>query len=167
MRRQAIREVTARTALGVTAALGITWAAFAFHFNLSSATSLHLLLVTTIALRWGLLEASIVSLLSVLCLDYFFTDPVFAFDMRDSRDWVALLTFEGVALLASRLSNQVRSHAAEAERSRSQVQKLYELSQHILLLDRQKPVDQQLATLIQTTFGMRGVALWNANELQL
>jgi two-component system sensor histidine kinase KdpD len=158
MRRRAIRGVSAR--------LGITWAAFAFHFNLSSATSLHLLLVTTIALRWGLIEASIVSLLSVLCLDYFFTDPVFAFNMTDSRDWVALLTFEGVALLASRLSNQVRSHAREAERSRSQVQKLYELSQHILLLDRQKP-EEQLTTLIQSTFEMRGVALWNAQDLHL
>ena len=67
MRRRAIREVAARTAVGISAALGITWAAFAFHLNLSSATSLQLLLVTTIALRWGLLEASIVSLLSVLC----------------------------------------------------------------------------------------------------
>jgi two-component system, OmpR family, sensor histidine kinase KdpD len=153
--------------MGISAALGITWTAFAFHFNLSSATSLHLLLVTTIALRWGLIEASIVSLLSVLCLDYFFTDPVLAFNMTDSRDWVALFAFEGVALLASRLSNQVRSHAREAERSRSQVQKLYELSQHILLLDRQKPVDEQLATLIQSTFEMRGVALWNAQDLHL
>ncbi len=167
MRRRAIREVALRTALGISAALGITWVAFSFHFNLSSATSLHLLLVTTIALRWGLLEASVVSLLSALCLDYFFTDPVFAFNMTDSRDWVALFTFEGVALLASRLSNRVRSHAREAERSRLQVQKLYELSQHILLLDRQKPVDEQLATLIQATFEMRGVALWNAHDLHL
>jgi two-component system sensor histidine kinase KdpD len=167
MSRRAIRGVIARTVVGISAALGITWAAFAFHCNLSSATSLHLLLVTSIALRWGLVEASVVSSLSVLCLDYFFTDPVFAFNMTDSRDWVALLTFEGVALLASRLSNQVRSHAREVERSRSQVQKLYELSQHILLLDRQKPVEQQLATLIQSTFEMRGVALWNAQDLHL
>src|SRR5271155_1129588 len=153
-----IREGAARTAAGITAALGVSWAAFELHFNLSSATSLHLLLVTTLALQWGLVEASIVSLLSVGCLDYFFTDPVFAFDMRDSRDWVALLTFEGVALLASRLSNQVRSHAREAERSRSQVQKLYELSQQILLIDRQRPVEQQLAAVIQATIAMRGVA---------
>jgi two-component system sensor histidine kinase KdpD len=167
MRRRAISEIAARTAAGITAALGMTWAAYEFHFNLSSATSIHLLLVTTIALRWGLIEASMVSLLSVACLDYFFTDPVFAFNITDSRDWVALLTFEGVALLASRLSNQVRRHAREAERSRSQVQKLYELSQNILLLDRQKPVDEQLAMLIQSTFEMRGVALWNAHDLRL
>jgi two-component system, OmpR family, sensor histidine kinase KdpD len=167
MSTRAIREVAARTAIGITAALAITWAAYEFHFNLSSATSIHLLLVTTIALRWGFIEASIVSLLSVACLDYFFTQPVFVFYMTDTHDWVALFTFESVALLVSRLSNQIRKHAREAERSRSQVQKLYDLSQHILLLDRQKPVEQELASLIQSTFEMRGVALWNAQELQL
>ena len=56
----------------------ITWAAYQLHFNLSSATSVHLLLVTVIALRWGFFEASVVSLLSVACLDYFFTQPLFS-----------------------------------------------------------------------------------------
>jgi two-component system, OmpR family, sensor histidine kinase KdpD len=156
-----------RTAVGIAAALGITWAAYELHFNLSSATSIHLLLVTTIALRWGLIEASIVSALSVACLDYFFTQPLFAFYITDAHDWVALLTFEAVALLVSRLSNQSRQNVREAERSQSQVQKLYDLSQNILLLDRNKPVEQELARLIQFTFAMCGVALWNAQELRL
>lgn len=68
-----IRDTVVRIAVGIAAALLITWAAYRFHFNLSAATSVHLFLVTVIALRWGFLEASIVSLLSVACLDYFFT----------------------------------------------------------------------------------------------
>jgi K+-sensing histidine kinase KdpD len=95
-------------------------------------------LITAIALRWGFLEASIVSLLSVACLDYFFSlQPLFRFYMTDTHDWVALVTFESVALLVSRLSNQVSRHARESEMHRSQLQKLYELSQNVLLLDRQ------------------------------
>src|SRR5258705_2458279 len=167
MTKETLRDVIIRIAVGIAAALFITWVAFRFHFNLSSATSIHLFLVTAIALRWGFLEASIVSLLSVVCLDYFFTQPLFRFYMTDSHDWVALVTFESVALLVSRLSNQVSRHAREAEIHRSQLQKLYELSQNILLLDRQKPVDQQLATLIQATLQAKGVALWNAYELHL
>ena len=116
--------------------------------------------VTAIALRWGFLEASIVSLLSVACLDYFFTQPLFAFYMSDSHDWVALITFESVALLVSRLSNQVRRHVRESEMHRSRLQKLYELSQNILLLDRRRAVDQQIAGLIQSTLQAKGVALW-------
>src|ERR1700749_617738 len=160
MIKRTIHDVAIRIAVGITAALLITWVAYRFHFNLSSATSIHLFLVTAIALQWGFLEASIVSLLSVACLDYFFTQPLFKFYMTDTHDWVALVTFESVALLVSR-------HARESEMHRSQLQKLYELSQNILLLDRQKPIDQQLASLIQTTLQVKGVALWNAYDLHL
>jgi two-component system, OmpR family, sensor histidine kinase KdpD len=167
MPTKTIRDVAIRIVIGVAASLLTTWIAFQLHFNLSSATSVHLFLVTVVALRWGFLEASIVSLLSVACLDYFFTQPLFAFYMSDSHDWVALGTFEGVALLVSRLSNQVGLHVRESEMHRSQLQKLYELSQNILLLDPQKPIDQQLANLIQSTLKVKGVALWNAYDLRL
>jgi two-component system sensor histidine kinase KdpD len=167
MIKRTIRDVTIRIAAGIAAALFITWVAYRFHFNLSSATSIHLFLITAIALRWGFLEASIVSLLSVACLDYFFTQPLFNFYMTDTHDWLALATFESVALLVSRLSNQAIRHARDAEIHRSQLQKLYELSQNVLLLDQQKPVDQQLANLIRDTLQAKGVALWNAYDLHL
>jgi two-component system sensor histidine kinase KdpD len=167
MHKRIIRDTAIKIAVGILAALLITWVAYRFHFNLSSATSVHLFLVTAIALQWGFLEASIVSLLSVACLDYFFTQPLFQFYMTDSHDWIALVTFESVALLVSRLSNQVSRHARESEMHRSHLQKLYELSQNILLLDRQEPVDQKLANLIRDTLQVKGVALWNAHELHL
>src|ERR1700722_9962411 len=110
MLKRTMRDVAIRITAGILAALLITLLAYRLHFNLSSATSIHLFLVTAIALRWGFLEASVVSILSVACLDYFFTQPLFAFYMTDSRDCVALATFESVALLVSRLSNQVREH---------------------------------------------------------
>src|ERR1700722_17401176 len=110
MLKRTMRDVAIRITAGILAALLITWAAYRFHFNLSSATSVHLFLVTAIALRWGFLEASVVSLLSVACLHYFFSQPLFAFYMTESHDWVALIPFESVALLVSRLSNQVREH---------------------------------------------------------
>ncbi|HTF66450.1 MAG TPA: ATP-binding protein [Edaphobacter sp.] len=167
MTKKALREVALKIVVGILAALSITWLAYRFHFNLSSATSIHLFLVTAIALRWGFLEASIVSLVSVACLDYFFTQPLFHFYMTDSHDWVALVTFESVALLVSRLSNQVSRHAREAEIHRTQLQKLYELSQNVLLLEHQKPADQQLADLILSTLQVKGVALWNGYDLRL
>src|ERR1700677_994296 len=167
MQKRIIREVATRIAVGVAAALLITWVAYRFHFNLSSATSVHLFLVTAIALRWGFFEASIVSLLSVACLDYFFTQPLFKLYISDSHDWVALVTFESVALLVSRLSNQVSRHARESEAHGANLQKLYDLSQSILLLDRHEPIEQQLASLISDTFHVQGVALWNAYDLRL
>jgi len=167
MTRKLIRGVAGRIAAGAGGSLLITCVAYDVHVNLSSATSLQLLLVTAIALRWGFLEAGIVSLLSVAGLDYFFTEPLLKFYIADPRDWVALGAFESVALVVSSLSNQVRRHARESELHRSQLQKLYELSQSILLLDRQKPLEPQLASLLHSILRVEGVVLWNAYDLQM
>jgi two-component system, OmpR family, sensor histidine kinase KdpD len=144
----------------------LTWLAFRLHLNLSTATSLHLLLVLLIALRWGFWEASLTSLLSVLCLDYFFTQPLFAFYMTDAHDWVAMGAFETVALLVSRLSNQTRRHAAEAETQRERMEKLYELSQSVLLLDQRQPVSAQMCVLVRRTLSLDFVAIWDAGASQ-
>jgi two-component system, OmpR family, sensor histidine kinase KdpD len=167
MTRRRIRGVAGRIAAGAAGSLLITCVAYRFHFNLSAATSVQLFLVTAIALRWGFLEAGIVSLFSVACLDFFFTEPLFRFYMADPHDWVALGAFESVALVVSSLSNQVRRHARESELHQSQLQKLYELSQSILLLDRQKQLEPQLADLLHSTLRVEGVILWNAYDLHM
>ncbi|MGC2398209.1 MAG: ATP-binding protein [Acidobacteriaceae bacterium] len=162
-----MRVTGGRIAAGIAAAMLITLAAFRLHFNLSAATSVHLFLVTAIALRWGFLEASLVSMCSVACLDYFFTDPLFQFYIADSHNWVALGAFEGVALMVARLSGQVNRHARKLEQHQAQLQKLYELSQGILRLDRQRYLGEQLSDLLVCTLGARGVALWNAHDCRL
>ncbi len=167
MTRKPIRGVVGRIAAGAAGALLVTFVAYRFHFNLSSATSVQLLLVTAIALRWGFLEAGIVSLLSVACLDYFFTEPLLRFYIADPHDWIALGAFESVALVVSSLSNQVSRHARGSELHRAQLQKLYELSQSILLLDRQKALEPQLASLLHSGLRVEGVVLWNAYELRM
>ncbi len=167
MTARQIRAKILRIAIGYAVALFLTFSAFRLHFNLSSATSLHLFLVAVIALRWGFLEASAVSLLSVACLDYFFTDPLFAFYISDSRDWVAMGTFEAMALLVSSLSNRVARHDQEAKLHQAQLQKLYDLSQQILLLDREASVEQSIADLVRSSLQIDGVALWNAYSLNV
>lgn len=162
-----IRDASLKIAAGSAAALLITFLSYRLDFNLSSATSVHLLLVAAIALRWGLLEASLVSLLSVACLDYFFTKPLFVFVINDSHDWVALGAFETVAILISTLSNRVNHHAHEAEMRQAQLQKLYELSERILLLDHGEMVEQKLAALIRSTLDVESVAVWNAYDLRM
>src|SRR3984885_14583776 len=126
------RRLAIRILSGIAAACVTTGVAYYCRFNLSSATSVHLFLITAIALRWGFTEASAVSVVSVGCLDYFFTEPLFHFYMSDSHDWVALATFEIVALVVSRLSDQVHRHATQSELHRFHLQRLYQLSQDIL-----------------------------------
>jgi two-component system sensor histidine kinase KdpD len=163
-----INGVTVRRALvGCGLSLTLSLIAFHLHFNLSSATSAHLFLVVAIALRWGFLEASLASIVSVACLDYFFTDPLFAFYISDSHDWVALITFEAAALLVSKLSIRVRLFAREAERQQARVQMLYEISQQFLLIDPMQDVERNLTMLLQSATKAHGVALWNGYDMRL
>lgn len=162
-----VRRSIRRVAAGSIAALLLTLLTFYLHFNLASATSVHLFLVVMIALRWGFPEAGIVSVLSVACLDYFFTEPLFAFSISDSHDLVSLLTFEAAALLVSRLSNQATLHAQASELHQQRLQKLYELSQQVLVLDRMGLVEQQLADLIRFNLLLEGTALWTVRDQRL
>ena len=156
-----------RAAFGCAFALVLSLIAFRLHFNLSSATSVHLFLVVSIALRWGFLEASIASIMSVACLDYFFTDPLFVFYIADSHDWIALITFEAAALLVSKLSDRINLFGHEAERQKASIQMLYEISQQLQLLDPTHDLGQDLTVLLQRALGARSVALWNAYELRM
>jgi two-component system sensor histidine kinase KdpD len=61
----------------------------------------------------------------------------------------------------------VGHHAREAEKRQAQLQKLYELSERLLLLDHGEAVEQRLANLIQSTLNVGGVALWNAYDFNL
>jgi two-component system sensor histidine kinase KdpD len=161
------REFVLRTLVGGAIAISMSWIAFRLHANLSTATSLGLLLVIIVAHRWGFTQASLVSILSVLCLDFFFIPPIFQLSVHEIDDWVALAIFEIVALSISHLSTQAEKHARLAEEQRQQLQRLNELGRNLLFLDPHEAAEPQLVSLILDTLGSAGVALWNGQEQRL
>jgi two-component system sensor histidine kinase KdpD len=151
-----------RGCLAGLAAVGlVTFIAFRLHLNLSTSGSLYFLIVVMVSVIWGFWEASVTSLIAVNCLNYFFVPPVFTCGFR-SQNWVALGTFEIAALTVSRLSTRAQEKARAEARQRMEVQKLYELSRRILLLDRRQAIGPQMASLIQEIFRTESVALFDA-----
>ncbi len=128
--------------------------------NLSTAGFIQMFLVLLVAIRWGLVQATVVSVSSFLCLNYLFTAPFFTFRVADPQNWVALFTFEGTALLASGLSAKVRLHAAEAETQHARALKLYELSRAVLLIDQRRSTGDQLCALVREIFEVDEVEVW-------
>ena len=153
----------ARGAAGLVLAAGVAACAFLLHFNLSTASSLQLLLVVVIGLRWGLLQATLVSVVSVASLNFLFTAPVFKFSVADKQNWVSLGTFETTALLVSWLASKVQSRTAEADLQRTQTVKLYELSRAILLIDAKRSTSDQLSALISELIHVDEVQLWESH----
>ncbi len=150
-----VKQATQRvltTLLLVGCVIAVACGAYFLHTNLSTAGSAEMLLVLLVALRFGFIQATLVSLSVIFCLNFLFIPPIFTFTVADPQNWVSLFTFETTALLVSILSSKVRSHAAQVEAQRGRAIKLYELSRAILLIDRRQPAAAQLQTLIAEIF---------------
>jgi len=149
---------------GMAAVALLTFCAYKLQLNLSTSGSLYLLIVVVVSIRSGFWEASIVSLLAVMCLDYFFTAPAFTFYVSDPQNWVALATFEATALIVSRLSTRARIQARREARHRLLLEKVYDLSRRILLLDRRQTPGPQIVFLIKDIFQVEAAVLFDASE---
>jgi two-component system, OmpR family, sensor histidine kinase KdpD len=129
--------------------------------NITTAGFAFLIVVLVIAARWGFPEALLASILSVLCFNFFFIQPVGTFNVEDPQNWVALLAFLATAIVASELSTLARQRARQAEDRRQEMERLYALSRAILLTDPAQPAAQQIAERITGIFPLDGVALYD------
>ncbi len=82
-----------------------------------------------------------VSIIAVLCLDYFFTQPLFSLQMDDPLNIVAVIVFLGTALLISRLMSQ-------RKRAEAALQKL--------LAELESKVQERTAELARANDELRG-----------
>lgn len=156
-------RVLAQCFAGCAGLAVLTFYGVAFTVYLPTMSLFYLLLVVTVAALFGFWPASLTSVVAVACLDYYFTPPIFTFNITDPQDYVELGAFEVTALVISRLSARELRKAKEAEIQRAGMEQLYELSRSSLLLDLHEPPGPQLCVLIQRIFDARAVAIFDMN----
>jgi len=132
--------------------------------NMASVGFVYLVFVVLAAVHGGFRQATLVSVLSVGCLDFFFNEPIFSFSVDRVSNWVALGVFEFTALIISRLSNRAQLRAQEAMSQRRDATGLYQAARRILLIDPSAETGTQVATLIRDEFGLKAVFLFDAVE---
>ena len=69
----------------------------------------YMLAVVIVSVAWGVWLGVATSLLSALAFNYFHLPPVGRFAIRDADDWVALVAFVVVAVLASSVARGLRT----------------------------------------------------------
>lgn len=126
------------------------------YLNLAAAISVYLFVTLAIADKAGFVEASIVSVVATLSLEYYLAPPLFSFRVDRPENWTALATFEGISLMVSRISHQARRHQLMLERQSIEHKALYELCRDILLLDWKRSPERQLCVLIKRSFPLEG-----------
>ncbi len=149
---------------GSAAVFVVSYLGLRLHVNLSTTGFVHLLIVVLVAMMAGFWEATVISLVALTCLNYFFVPPVYTFYIADPQNWVALITFESTALLVSRLSLQMEKQAHTAVLERSRLEKLYELSRRTLLMNAQQSPGSQIVAQIRDVVQVDAVVLFDAGR---
>ncbi|MBZ5611459.1 MAG: DUF4118 domain-containing protein [Acidobacteriia bacterium] len=148
--------------LSLAGVAGCTWISFRLGQNLASVGFLYLVCVVLAAVYGGFRQATLVSVVSVACLDYFFNEPIFSFSVDRLSNWVELGAFEFTALVISQLSNRAQLRASEAVAERRDTTRLYQTARRILLLDSSGHPGNLVASLFRETFELSGVVLFDA-----
>ena len=93
---------------GIAVAL-VTFVCFRLNVSITTAALLYLIVVVLASLMGSFVLSAVVSLIAILCLDYFFTEPLFTIDvtLRHPLNAVALITFLTTALVITSLMSKV------------------------------------------------------------
>ena len=147
---------------GAIVALAVVTAAFEVWLGVSNPTVVglsYLLIVLLVAAVSTLRVAVAASVAAVLTLNYFFMPPVGTLSLEDPQNWVALLVFLAVSVVASRLSLMARSRADEALARRDELARLFDLSRDILLTTDSREAIDELARHMARRFGLDYVGI--------
>src|ERR1019366_7103436 len=93
-----------------------------------------------------------------------FLGPTHTFTVADPQNWVALVTFLVTSVLASDLATRARNQAAEANRRRREVTRLYRFSQRLLSAGNPIELLNAIPRQIVDTFEVGAVALFLADK---
>ncbi len=92
----------------------------------------YMLAVVVVSVTWGLWLGFATSLLSALAFNYFHLPPVGRFTISDSENWVALIAFLVVSMLASSVAEVTRARSREAAERRREADLSAELARLLL-----------------------------------
>jgi two-component system sensor histidine kinase KdpD len=155
--RSLLRTVPACVVVGL-----ITFIGYGLRLSFSTVSFCCLIVVVLQSLIGDFLSSAVVSLISFLCLNYFFVPPIFSFRVSDSSDTVALIAFLVAGLVITRLTSQTREAAASEELQRREMTRLYELAQQLLQLKPEVTIGTHLLEPFRSQFELQAVCLFDA-----
>ncbi|HLJ23164.1 MAG TPA: DUF4118 domain-containing protein [Candidatus Acidoferrales bacterium] len=154
-----------RYAAALAAVLAIT---YFYHetnrFNPTTVAFTYLLAILGVSALWGLWISVFMSFVAAITYNFYFLPPVGTLTIADPQNWVALVTFLATSILASDLSSRARNQAAEANRRRHEVERLYRFSQRLLSAGNPIELLNAIPRQIVDTFEVGAAALFLSDK---
>lgn len=148
--------------MGALLAIAATGTALSLLPEVSPTTvALALLLVVLATATFGRLwVATVVAVQATLALNFFFLPPVGTLTIADPQNWVALLAFLTVGVIASKLAAAGQARAREAVARQSEVTRLFDLTRDVLLTTETGDAIDALARHVARRFELTGLAIY-------
>jgi PAS domain S-box-containing protein len=86
----------------------VTWVGFELDLKPRVVVPIYLIVIVLLSLLDSFISSVIFSLMVAGCLDYFFFEPIFSFQMWDVQDWLTLIAFFFTSLAITGLVRRVR-----------------------------------------------------------
>jgi two-component system sensor histidine kinase KdpD len=144
------------TALAIATTLVLT----ELHANSNTAGMVFLVLVVWLATQAGTGLSLWIAALCAVSFDFFFLPPYHTFLLAGAQQWVDMLSFVASSLVVSRLAERARRQKHQAEQRQADVERLYALSQEMMLYEDADRLIRELPHLIARVFALTGAVLY-------
>jgi signal transduction histidine kinase len=121
----------AQGVLGGIALALLTLICFQFHANSTTVALLYLILIVLMSLRASFVPSAFFSIVAYICLDYFFTEPLFTLGMNQTLDFVAPVAYVTTAFVITRLMSRVRKSTEDQRRAEEALRRAQAEMAHI------------------------------------
>jgi two-component system sensor histidine kinase KdpD len=162
LRARGLRPTLQWCAFGTLGVAGLTALAFRLHLSFATVSFCFLLLLVLQSLSGNFVSAAIVSLLAVGCLDYFFVDPLFSFQIASPLDTLGLASFLVTGLVITKLVVKLRGQTELSQSHHERLRRLYQLAQQLLALEPDPKGVIPFLGLFCGSFGIRAACLFDA-----
>ncbi len=159
-------RTTLRWLSGTLAPILVTYALLALRANSTTAGLVLLVLVVWTATQTRFRLSLYIAGLCALGFDYYFLPPYRTLWLDGAQAWVAMLAFAACCLIASQAAEHARRQTRQAEQRQGDVERLYALSQELMLHGEAEGLIRDLPTLIGRVFSLESVVLYVRDQDQ-
>jgi two-component system sensor histidine kinase KdpD len=162
-----VRSGARQVGLGGLSIAVVTLICYPLHLDLTIAALVYLLTVVLQSQAGGFAASAIVSVVAVLCLDFFFTQPLLKLEIASPLDAVALATYLLTSLIITRLASDSRQKARTAERKQQAFARLYETAWRLFSVEPQAVSERGTLQIFREVLELEGVCLFDVNTGEL
>jgi two-component system sensor histidine kinase KdpD len=144
------------TLLVALATIPLIW----LHADSTAAGMVFLVLVVWSSTQAGQRLALFIAALCALLFDYYFLLPYHDFSLAGAQEWVAMISFLLSCTVVSGVAQRARNQTRHADERREDVERLYNLSQEMMLQEDPSGLIRDLPRLIERIFALDGVVLY-------